>query len=49
MARARGETGSFPHQVIPWTLPKAFITVVLTLGPVLLLSTLILWLMFARF
>lgn len=36
---AQGETGEFLHQVILWTLPKAFITVVLTLGPVLLLST----------
>ena len=37
--RAQGETGEFLHQVILWSLPKAFITVVLTLGPVLLLST----------
>ena len=35
----RARPASFLHQVILWTLPKAFITVVLTLGPVLLLST----------
>ena len=36
---AQGETGSFLHWVVLWTLATAFVAVVLTLGPTLLLST----------
>jgi hypothetical protein len=36
---ALGETGSFVHWVVLWTLITAFVTTVLTLGPTLLLAT----------
>ena len=36
---ALGETGSFLRGAFIWTLAKAFVAVVLTLGPVLLVST----------
>jgi hypothetical protein len=35
---ALGEIGSFSHWVIVWTLISAFVTVVFTLGPALLLT-----------
>lgn len=35
---ALGKTGSFLHWVIVWTLISAFVTVVFTLGPALLLT-----------
>jgi hypothetical protein len=35
---AFGPTGSFLHRVVVWTLIAAFVTVVLTLGPALLLA-----------
>jgi hypothetical protein len=36
---ALGPTGSFLHWVVLWTLITAFVTTVLTLGPILLLAT----------
>ena len=36
---ALGPTGSFLHSVILWTLLAAFVTVVFTLGPTLLLAS----------
>jgi hypothetical protein len=36
---AFGATGSFLHWVVLWTLITAFVAVVLTLGPTLLLAT----------
>ena len=36
---ALGPTGSFLHWVILWTLVAAFVTIVFTLGPALLLTT----------
>ena len=36
---ALGPTGSFLHWVIAWTLVAAFVTIVFTLGPTLLLTT----------
>ena len=36
---ALGPTGSFLHWVILWTLAAAFVTIVFTLGPALLLTT----------
>ena len=36
---ALGQTGSFLHWVIVWTLVAAFVTIVFTLGPALLLTT----------
>jgi hypothetical protein len=33
------ETGRFMHRVIAWTLVAALVTLVLTLGPALLLET----------
>jgi ABC-type nickel/cobalt efflux system permease component RcnA len=36
---ALGSTGSFLHWVILWTLIAAFVTVIFTLGPTLLLTT----------
>ena len=36
---AFGESGSFLHWVVLWTLITAFVTTVLTLGPTLLLAT----------
>jgi len=36
---AFGPTGSFLHWVVVWTLITAFVAVVLTLGPALLLTT----------
>jgi hypothetical protein len=36
---AFGETGSFLHWVVVWTLITAFVAAVLTLGPALLLAT----------
>lgn len=37
--RALGPTGSFLHWVILWTLIAAFVTIVFTLGPPLLLTS----------
>ena len=34
-----GETGAFLHEVVIWTLIAAFATIVLALGPPLLLTT----------
>lgn len=36
---ALGETGLFLHWVLIWTLAKAFIALVLTLGPIMWLAT----------
>ena len=36
---AQGETGSFLHGAVVWTLATAFVALVLTLGPTLLVST----------
>ena len=36
---AHGSTGSFLHWVISWTLLAAFVTIVFTLGPTLLLTS----------
>jgi hypothetical protein len=36
---ATGETGVFFHWVLIWTLAKAFIALILTLGPIMWLST----------
>ena len=36
---ALGPTGSFLHWVIVWTLLAAFVTIVFTLGPTLLLTS----------
>jgi hypothetical protein len=36
---ASGESGSFLHWVVLWTLITAFVATVLTLGPALLLAT----------
>ena len=36
---AQGETGSFLQWTVVWTLATAFVALVLTLGPTLLVST----------
>ena len=36
--RVSGETAAFLHQLTLWTLISAFATIILTLGPVLLLT-----------